>query len=74
MPADEVFTQDLVSFLQASALVEHGILPDEGGLNQQAATFVDAVAVMNERIGYHKGEDRAEMQKKAKAGKGRKRR
>lgn len=59
MPREAIMTPEVVEFLQTFVFYqEHGTLPEAGGLMDQPATWVDAVAIMLRRIAENQAEDR----------------
>lgn len=61
--------QPMLEMVSAVALVEHGVLPEPGGWNDQASTFCQAHPIVASRIGH---EREAAMQKAANKNKARK--
>lgn len=54
--------------VQAAALVEHGHLPDAGGWQDQAATFVEAYPLLMREINHWRGVARDMAMRNAKKG------
>jgi len=59
IPAADLFTPAIVDFTRAfRAYHTHGVLPESGGLNDQAATFVDAVHFVETLMDQYHEDDR----------------
>lgn len=55
-----------IDCLVAASQVEHGVLPDPGGWQDQAATFVAAYAIARREIGYWQDKHREIAMKKSR--------